>query len=26
VANQPAVLSGVLDINASVKGARFVRF
>ena len=26
VANQPVVLSGVLDINASVKGARFVRF
>ena len=26
VANQPGVLSGVLDINASVKGARFVRF
>src|SRR6201998_3811304 len=26
VANQPAVLSGVLDINASGKGARFVRF
>jgi propionyl-CoA carboxylase beta chain len=26
VANQPAVLSGVLDIDASVKGARFVRF
>jgi propionyl-CoA carboxylase beta chain len=26
IANQPAVLSGVLDINASVKGARFVRF
>jgi propionyl-CoA carboxylase beta chain len=26
VANQPAVLSGVLDINASLKGARFVRF
>ena len=26
VANQPAVLSGVLDINASIKGARFVRF
>src|SRR5947209_1953583 len=26
VANQPAVLSGVLDINASVKGPRFVRF
>jgi propionyl-CoA carboxylase beta chain len=25
VANQPAVLAGVLDINASVKGARFVR-
>src|SRR6201984_1444052 len=26
VANQPAVLAGVLDINASVKGSRFVRF
>ena len=26
VANQPAILAGVLDINASVKGARFVRF
>ncbi len=26
VANQPAVLAGVLDISASVKGARFVRF
>jgi acetyl-CoA carboxylase carboxyltransferase component len=26
VANQPAVLAGALDINASVKGARFVRF
>jgi propionyl-CoA carboxylase beta chain len=26
VANQPKVLAGVLDINASVKGARFVRF
>jgi propionyl-CoA carboxylase beta chain len=26
VANQPAVLAGVLDIDASVKGARFVRF
>jgi len=26
VANQPAVLAGVLDINASVKAARFVRF
>lgn len=26
VANQPEVLAGVLDINASVKGARFVRF
>jgi propionyl-CoA carboxylase beta chain len=26
VANQPAVLAGVLDINASVKGGRFVRF
>jgi propionyl-CoA carboxylase beta chain len=26
VANQPAYLAGVLDINASVKAARFVRF
>ncbi len=26
VANQPAVLAGVLDIKASLKGARFVRF
>ncbi|MBW3660661.1 MAG: acyl-CoA carboxylase subunit beta [Gemmatimonadetes bacterium] len=26
VANQPAVLAGVLDIDASLKGARFVRF
>ena len=26
VANQPAVLAGMLDIDASVKGARFVRF
>lgn len=26
VANQPAVLAGVLDINASKKGGRFVRF
>jgi propionyl-CoA carboxylase beta chain len=26
VANQPAFLAGVLDINASDKGARFVRF
>jgi len=26
VANQPAVLAGVLDIDSSVKGARFVRF
>ncbi|XP_063228541.1 propionyl-CoA carboxylase beta chain, mitochondrial-like [Bacillus rossius redtenbacheri] len=26
VANQPKSASGVLDINASVKGARFVRF
>src|SRR3984957_7282989 len=26
VANQPAFLAGVLDINASIKGARFVRF
>jgi len=26
VANQPLSLAGVLDINASVKGARFVRF
>lgn len=26
IANQPAVLAGVLDIGASVKAARFVRF
>ena len=26
VANQPDVLAGTLDINSSVKGARFVRF
>ena len=26
VANQPAVLAGVLDISSSIKGARFVRF
>ena len=26
VANQPAVLAGCLDISASIKGARFVRF
>jgi propionyl-CoA carboxylase beta chain len=26
VANQPQVLAGCLDVNASVKGARFVRF
>ncbi len=26
VANQPAVLAGVLDIKASIKAARFVRF
>lgn len=26
VANQPKVLAGVLDINASIKAARFVRF
>jgi propionyl-CoA carboxylase beta chain len=26
VANQPAILAGTLDIDASVKGARFVRF
>ncbi len=26
VANQPAFLAGVLDIDASLKGARFVRF
>jgi propionyl-CoA carboxylase beta chain len=26
VANQPAVLAGTLDIDAAVKGARFVRF
>src|SRR5574342_1128604 len=25
-ANQPAVLAGCLDINSSIKGARFVRF
>jgi len=25
-ANQPAVLAGVLDIDSSIKGARFVRF
>ena len=26
VANQPSVMAGVLDINASDKGARFIRF
>jgi len=26
VANQPAILAGVLDMDSSVKGARFVRF
>ena len=26
IANQPAILAGVLDIDASEKGARFVRF
>lgn len=26
VANQPAVLAGALDIDSSIKGARFVRF
>jgi methylmalonyl-CoA carboxyltransferase large subunit len=26
VANQPSVLSGAIDINASVKAARFIRF
>tara|TARA_B100001094_G_scaffold301477_1_gene327807 strand:+ start:1 stop:1536 length:1536 start_codon:yes stop_codon:yes gene_type:complete len=26
IANQPSVLAGVLDVNASKKGARFVRF
>jgi propionyl-CoA carboxylase beta chain len=26
IANQPAVLAGCLDINASVKAARFIRF
>ena len=26
IANQPMVLAGVLDINASLKGARFIRF
>jgi propionyl-CoA carboxylase beta chain len=26
IANQPAVLAGVLDINSSDKGARFIRF
>jgi propionyl-CoA carboxylase beta chain len=25
IANQPAVMAGVLDINSSVKGARFIR-
>ncbi|MGE0090127.1 MAG: acyl-CoA carboxylase subunit beta [Bacteroidales bacterium] len=26
IANQPKVLAGVLDINSSLKGARFIRF
>ena len=26
IANQPAVLAGCLDVDASIKGARFVRF
>jgi propionyl-CoA carboxylase beta chain len=26
IANQPAVLAGVLDIDSAIKGARFVRF
>ncbi|MFQ5798798.1 MAG: acyl-CoA carboxylase subunit beta [Bacteroidota bacterium] len=26
VANQPSVLAGVLDIDSSIKGARFIRF
>lgn len=26
IANQPSVLAGVLDIKASIKGARFIRF
>ncbi len=26
IANQPAVLAGVLDIDSSIKGARFIRF
>jgi len=26
IANQPAVLAGTLDINASIKAARFIRF
>jgi propionyl-CoA carboxylase beta chain len=26
IANQPSVLAGVLDINSSTKGARFIRF
>ncbi len=26
IANQPSVLAGVLDINSSIKGARFIRF
>ncbi|MCX8084551.1 MAG: methylmalonyl-CoA carboxyltransferase [Calditerrivibrio sp.] len=26
VANQPSVMAGALDINSSIKGARFVRF
>ena len=26
IANQPSVMAGCLDVNASIKGARFVRF
>ena len=26
IANQPAIMAGVLDINSSAKGARFIRF
>jgi len=26
IANQPAVMAGVLDINSSIKGGRFIRF
>lgn len=26
IANQPSILAGVLDINASIKAARFIRF